>query len=200
VAQPIVDRLVGEQGVEHIRARAESGRKARGHCLGRGLTRRALGRMQLCERAFERGRAAIELDLDRRDLFLEQPLPRAPTRDRLLVEHNFFRLAQEVRAVAPSGTEMMAGEGELLVGEEHLHLIVGELCPLEIEEQQSGADLRGEVVDALHTRAARRIGGIARKVEADITPGPSDDFVDPRQLLHHARELRRVEVGDATAV
>ena len=88
----------------------------------------------------ERGRLAVELDADRRHLLLEQPLPRAAPGDRLLGEDDLFGLGQQVRPVAARRAQVVRGEREPVVGEQRLDLLVGELGPLELEEQQLGAD------------------------------------------------------------
>ena len=83
----------------------------------------------------------------RRHLLLEQPLPRAPAGDRLLGEDDLLGLGQQVRPVAPRRAQVMPGEREPLVGEQRLDPLVGELGPLELEEQQLGADRGGAFLD-----------------------------------------------------
>ena len=153
--------------VEHERPRAQPGLQALGDRGRGGLADRAVGRVQLGEAGFERGGLAGELDGDRRDLLVEEPLPRAPSRDRLLVEHDFFRLAEKVRAVTARRSEEVRGERESVVGEQRVGLFVRELRPLELEEQQLGADRRAALVDLLHARAACRVGGVGGEVETD---------------------------------
>ncbi len=157
VAHAVVDRLVGEQRVEHERTRAQPGLEPFGDGFGRGLAHLAVGCCQQREAGFERGGLAVDLDGDRRDLLVEQALPRARAGDRLLGEHHFFGFAQQVRSVAPGRAQVMAREREARICEQRLDLGVVELGPLELEEQQLGADDRRLLVDLLHARAAHRI-------------------------------------------
>ena len=154
VAHAIVDRLVGQQRVQHERARPQPGLESGGHGFGRGLAHLAVGCRQQREAGFERGRLAVDLDADRGDLLVEQALPRARAGDRLLGEHHLFGFAQQVRSVAPGRAQVMTREREARIGEQRLGLGVVELGPLELEEQQLGADDRRLLVDLLH--AARR--------------------------------------------
>ena len=67
---------------------------------------------------------------------------------------------------------MVRGEREPLVGEERLDLLVGQLGPLELEEQQLRADHGAALLDPLHARAACGIGGVGREVEAGEAARP----------------------------
>ena len=153
------------------------GCSAFGDRRGRGLADRAIGRVQPREAGFERRGLAVELDRDRRDLLVEQALPRAAAGDRLLGEHDLFGLGQQVRPVAARRAQVVRGEREPFVGEQRLDLLVGELGPLELEEQQLRADHGAALVDLLHARAARGIGRVGREVEAGEAPGPADEVV-----------------------
>ena len=90
----------------------------------------------------------------------------------------------------------MAREREPLVGEQRLDAFVGHLGPLELEEQQLGADLRRALLDRLHARAARGIGRVGREVEAGVAPGPADEVGDLGEPVHELGEAVGVELGD----
>ena len=125
-----------------------------------------VGRVQPCERGFERGRGAVELDGDARHLFLEQPLPRAATGHCLLGEDDLFGLGEQVRPVAARGAQIVASDRQAIVGEQALDLLVGELGPLELEEQQLGVDDRRPLLDPLHPRAAGSVVSVAKSSPA----------------------------------
>ena len=72
-------------------------------------------------------------------------------------------------------------------------LLVGELGPLELEEEQLGADHRAALVDLLHARAARGIGGVGGEVEAGEAPGPADELVHLGEAAHELDEPVGVE-------
>ena len=109
---------------------AQSGPQRFGDRRGRGLANRAIGRVQAGETGLERGRLAVELDHDRRHLLVEQPFPGTAAGHRLLGEHDLLGLGEQVRPVPPPGrAKVMRGEGEPIVGEELLDLLVGELRP-----------------------------------------------------------------------
>ena len=57
VAQPVVDRLVGEQRVQHERPRAQPRLEPRGDRFGGGAPHVAVGRVQPAERGLERRRS-----------------------------------------------------------------------------------------------------------------------------------------------
>ena len=199
VAEPVVDGLVGEQGVQHERPRAQPRLESGGDGLGGGAPHVAVGCVELAERGFERGRCTVELDGDARHLLFEQALERAAARDLLLVEDDLFGLGEQVRPVAPRRAQVVAGEGEPVVGQEALDLFVAQLGPFQLEEQQLGVDRGAALLDALHARAACGIGRVGREVEARVAARAPDEIEHFRESVHVLGEAGRVQLGDVAA-
>ncbi len=88
-----------------------------------------------------------------------------------------------MRPVAPRRPQVMTGEREIVVGEERVGLRVGNLRPLELEEQERRRDRRAALFDELHQRAARGIGRVGAEVEARVVVGPPDEVVELGQLV-----------------
>ena len=124
-AQPVVDHLVGQQRVEHVRARAQAGLERRRHALRGVAADLAVGREQARERDLERDgvRALVELDRDRRRLLVEQPAPRRAAGQVLLGHHLLLGLGEQVRPVAAGGAQVVAGEVEAVGGEQLVALV-----------------------------------------------------------------------------
>ena len=156
--------------------------------------------MQVRQRGFEGDGLTVEINRDARHLLFEQALPRAPTGHRLLGEHDLFRLAQQMRPVPTRGTQEVTSKVETFVGEDSLGDIVGDFGPLELEEHELRADLRRPILDPLHARAARGIGGVGREIEADVAAGPADQIVNLGEAVHELGELPGVELRDVSVL
>ena len=143
--------------------RAQPGLQPFGHRRGRGLAHRAVGRVQPREAGFEGGGLAVELDRDRRDLLVEEALPRAAARHRLLGEHDLFGLGQQVRPVAAGRAQVVRGEREPFVGEERVDLVVGQLAPT--RARRTAASCRSTVLrsSTFCMRAPRARGRSCRR-------------------------------------
>ena len=79
---------------------------------------------------------------------------------------------------------MVAAELELVGFQERLRLIVGNLVPLELEEDERGLDLGAALLNLLEERPALRIGGVDREPERRIRTRPADLVEDLLELSH----------------
>ena len=201
-AQPVVDHLVGQQRVEDEAAGAQARRERVGHALGRVRAGLAVGQVQARERDLERDRlgAVLDLDLERGDLLLEQAAPGVARGQRLLGEDLLLGLGEQVRAVAARRLQVMATEVEALGGEQRLGALVVERGPLELEEQELRLDRRRVLLDPLVERAAGRVGGVGREVQAGEGPGARDDLLERPELGHGLDQARAVELGHVAGV
>ncbi len=73
---------------------------------------------------------------------------------RRLGEHPLLRLGELVRAVSPQGAEVVPAKGEPVVGQQSVGALLGQLVPLELEEEQERLDLGTELAATLHQRSA----------------------------------------------
>ncbi len=85
---------------------------------------------------------------DARHLLFEEPLERAAAGDRLLGEDDLFGLGEQVRPVAALRRRWWRANASRIVGEQRLDLVVGQLGPLELEEEELGVDRRAPFLDA----------------------------------------------------
>ena len=202
VAQAVVDHLVGEQGVEHVAARAQAGLERRGHALGGVAADVAVGREQPRERDLERDGlvGVLELDGDAGGLLLEQPRPRRAAGERLLGEDLLLRLGEQVRPVAAGGAQVVAGEVEPVGGQQLLGALVVEGRPLELEEQQRGLDPGRALLQLLEQRAAHGIGGVEREAQHRVGAGAAEQVLDRLELVHGGHEPGTVDLGDLAGV
>ena len=153
MAKAVVDGLVGEQGVQHERPGPQAGLEPGGHGF-RGVRARRGRARAARQRGFERRRRAVEVDGDARHLLFEQALPCAAAGHRLLRQDHLLGLGEEVRAIAALGPQVVPGECEAVVGEQGLDLLVGQVGPLEVEEEELRVDRGRALLDPLHPRAA----------------------------------------------
>ena len=200
VAQPVVDVLVGEQRVEHERAGAQPRLERRGDGLGGRPPHLAIGRLDPRQALLEADGLAVDVDLDRRRELAEQARPRALAGGRLVGEHALLGLAQEVPAVAPHRLEVVLAEVERRIGEQRRDLLVGQLGPLEVDEQQLVGDRGRPLLGAGEQRAPRGVLRVGREAQPGVRAGLADRLGDRRQLLHQRRELAGVEGADAIPV
>ena len=202
VAQPVLDHLVGEQGVEHVRARPQARLERVRDALGGVAADVAVGREQARERDLERHGVGVvlELDRDRRRLLLEQPRPRRAAGERLLGEDLLLGLGEQVRAVAAGRAQVMAREVEPFGGDQLLGPLVLEPGPLELEEQQAGLDAGRALLELLEQGAARRVGGVAGEVQDRVGAGAAEQLLDRLQLVHGGDHPGPVELGDLARV
>ena len=172
MAQPVVDRLVGQQRVEHERPRPQPGLEPGGDRLGRGAAHLAVGRHQLRQALLEADRLAVEVDGDRRRELAEQARPRTAPGQRLVGEDPLLGLAEQVRPVAAGRLEVVAAERERVVGEQRVGPVVGQRRPLELDEEQLVGDRGRALLGAGHQRADRGVGGVDREPQARRTTRP----------------------------
>ena len=109
-AQAVVDRLVEQQRVEDVGARAQAGLERGGDRLRRRAAHLAVGRHEAAEGDVER-HALVgvgELDADRARELGEQARPRVAAGERLLGQELLLGLGEEVRAVAAQRAQVVA--------------------------------------------------------------------------------------------
>ena len=127
--QAVVDRLVGEQRVEHVRTRPQTGCERVGD-RGRGrLTLGSVGCVEPREPAFERRLLTVEGHLDRRHQLVEETLPRAPSGHGLLGEDDLLGLAEQVRPVPARRPQVVRGERDAGVGQQLFDSLVARARP-----------------------------------------------------------------------
>ena len=172
-----------------------------GDRLGRGAPHVAVGRHQPREPLLEAHRAAVEVDGDRGGELGEEPHPRAVGGERLVGEDDLLRLAEQVRAVAAGGLQVVAAERELLVGEERRGAVVVDRGPFELDEDELVVDRGGLLLGARDERAVGRDPAVstANRRPAYESARP-DEIADRGELAHQLGEPGGVELADAAAV
>ena len=110
--------------------------------------------------------------------------------DRGLGEDPLLGLGQLVRAVAALHPQVVATEGELVGGQQLLGLLVGDLVPLELEEQERRLDRRRALADLLHQRADLGRERVDRERERRVGAGAPGEFGDRLELAHRRRPSR----------
>ena len=94
----------------------------------------------------------------------------------------------------------MPAEGEPIVGEERLGLLVGHRRPLELDEEDLVADRGAALLGAGHERTRDRVGGVDRELQPCVGTGASGQLTDRRQLAHQLGQALGVELADPAAV
>ena len=200
--QAVLDRLVLEQRVEDVGAGAQAGLERGGDGLG-GLSPLVAVRVEEPrERDVERDRLvlALEVDAERRGQLVEQAGPGAAAGDRELGRDLLLGLREEVVAVAPLHPQVVAGELHALGGQQLLGAVVGDLDPLELEEQELGLDRGAALGDHLHQRAVGRVLGVGGEAQVGEVRGAAGELGDLGDLLHRLAQAGAVEVGDLALV
>jgi len=200
VAEPVVDVLVGEQRVEHERARPQARLERGGHGLGGRAAHLAVGRLKAREPFLEADGLAVDVDLDRRRQLAEQARPGAAPGRRLVGDDPLLRLAQQVGPVATERPQVMATEVEPRVVEQRLDVVVVELGPLEVEEEQLVGDRGGALLGARQQGTPRRVLRVGRELEPRVRTRLADELGDRGELLHQRHEIRGVEVADPAPI
>ena len=118
-----------------------------------------------------------QLEADRGGLLLEQPAPRARTGDRLLGEDALFGLGEEMLAEAPDRSQVMAGEGQPVVGEHRIDVVLRGGRPLELEEDELGRDGGRSFFDALHGRRDLVVEHVDAEAQPGVRAGAPDELV-----------------------
>ena len=147
VAEAVVRGLLEQDGVQDEGAGAQAGRQPFGDSLRRGLAHRAVRVREEREAVLEPSTLAVQRDLDGGVLLLEQALPGRDRRQVLLGRDPLLGLAEEVGPAEAGDPEVVADGVEPGVGQQRLRLLVVERGPLELEEQQLGADRGGPLLD-----------------------------------------------------
>ena len=97
--------------------------------------------------------------------------------------------------------EVVAAERELVgSASSALDVLVGELGPLELEEQEVVADRGRPLVDVGEQLAALGVGRVDGEPQTGVGADLADDLRHRRDLVHDRRELRRVELGELPPV
>ena len=194
-AQAVVDRLVGEQRVEHVRPRPQPGGQRLGDRPGGRAALLADGAHQPAQRHVEGHGVSLggvrEAHPDRGRELLEQARPGTRAGEVLLRQHLLLGLAQEVVAVAAGAAQVMAAEVQALAGQQLLGALVAELRPLQLEEQQRGLDRRLLLLGVGQQRSPLRVGGVGGEGERGEVAPAGRQLLDLRQLAHRLRERRR---------
>ena len=180
VAQAVVGGLLEEDGVEDEGPGAQAGRQPFGDRLGRGLADRAVRVGEEREAVLEAPTLAVERHLDGRVLLLEQPLPGRDRGQVLLGRDPLLGLGQEVGPAEAGDPQVVADGIEAGVGQERLGPLVVEGGPLELEEQQLGADRGGPLLDLGDQRAARLVAGVGGEAQAGVAVGPGQVLLEAR--------------------
>ena len=185
-AQAVLDRLVLEERVEDVGAGAQAGLERLGHRLGRRLALLAVGVEQAARgrRRATPARPRPELDPDRRGELVEEAAPGRAAGDRELGRDRLLGLAEQVRPVAALHAQVVAAEVEALGGEQLLGAVVGDLDPLELEEEELRLDRRAALADHLHQGAVGRILGVGREAQVREVGGAPGQLGDLGEPLH----------------
>ena len=155
-AQPVVDRAVDGDGVEDERARPEPRAERDGHGVGGTPSLVAVCRVELRHRLLEADLGAVEVDADRAEELVVEPVPGAEARDCLLREDLLLGLREDVRPELADGAKPVAPALERAARDQGVRLLVLERRQLEAEEQELRVD-RGALLRQLRDeRAARR--------------------------------------------
>ena len=94
----------------------------------------------------------------------------------------------------------MTAEREAVVGEQRVGLLVGDLGPLELDEDELVADRGAALLGARHERAGGGVGGVDRELQARVRAGAAAELVDGGELAHELDQPDDVELADAAAV
>ncbi len=99
-----------------------------------------------------------------------------------------------MRAIAALQPQVVAAEGELGRGDQRLGLLVFELVPLEVEEQQRGLQRRQPLADLLHQRAHLGRERVDRERQRGVGAGAPGEVGDRLELAHRLGEPDGVEL------
>src|SRR5829696_4937120 len=94
----------------------------------------------------------------------------------------------------------MADEVEPLGAEQLLGPLVVERCPLEVEEEQRGLDLRPALAHALEQRAARGLLRVSREPQHRVRAGAARELLDLGERALRRDEALAVELADPPLV
>ena len=195
VAQAVVGGLLEEDGVQDEGPGAQAGRQPFGDRLGRGLADRAVRVGEEREAVLEAPTLAVERHLDGRVLLLEQPLPGRDRGQVLLGRDPLLGLGQEVGPAEAGDAQEVADGIEARVGQERLGPLVVEGGPLELEEQQLGADRGGPLLDLGDQRAARLVAGVGGEAQAGVAVGPGQVLLERGEAVHERGQPGGVQLG-----
>ena len=104
-----------------------------------------------------------EVDRDRRGEFVEQPGPCRKAGLALLGDDRLLGLRQQVRPAEPEVVEVVAAEVEPGIGQHRSDMVIVGGGPLEVDEDQLGADRGGAFLRRCHRGAAGRVVGGRRE-------------------------------------
>ena len=138
---------------------------------------------------------AVQRDLDGGVLLLEQALPGRDRRQVLLGRDPLLGLAEEVGPAEAGDPEVVADGVEPGVGQQRLRPLVVERGPLELEEQQLGADRGGPLLDLGDERAAGLVAGVGGEAQAGVAVGPRQVLLEAGQAVHEGSQPGGVQLG-----
>ena len=154
VAQAVVGGLLEEDGVQDEGPGAQAGRQPFGDRLGRGLADRAVRVGEEREAVLEARRSPSSVTSMAASCSSNSRCHAAIAGQVLLGRDPLLGLGQEVGPAEAGDAQVVADGIEARVGQERLGPLVVEGGPLELEEQQLGADRGGPLLDLGDQRAA----------------------------------------------
>ena len=152
------------------------------------------------ERRLDRERLAVDLEAQRRDRLVEQPVPGARAGHRLLVEQLLDAVLELIRLLLAHVLDprpVVAERADRAIARVQRRVV--DAVELEREEQQMQ---RGRGDPLLHVAVelgAHRIGGVAGIDEARIGDEPAEQVVERLVALHRFGELRAAVRAAASA-
>ena len=161
-----------------------------------GLAPGLVLRDEQVQRRFERQGFAVHLERQRRHGFVEQPVERAATGERLLVEQLLDAILKLVRAFAAQIVEPGPVSGERRRLQRLGHHLVVDAVEFELEEQKPGGDLGQRLVHVAIKLLPLRIGGVADIVERGVGSHPADQIGQRLVGAHRSRQRRAGSFGE----
>jgi hypothetical protein len=96
--------------------------------------------------------------------------------------------------------QVVRAEGEFGAGEQGLGPLVGQLGPLQLEEQQRRLQLRGALLHELQLRSASGVVGVGGEPQRGEGARLADQLADRGQLVHRGREPGAVQLAELAVV
>src|ERR1700730_8716277 len=189
MTQAVVDRLLAEDDVVDVRARAHVAVQRGWYGAARLAPHLAIRLTQLDQRLLERHRCAVEVDADSSAQLLEEPVPRRVADRAEIGQDSLFRLRKLMRAKLSRLLDGVAVARGLGVRIQPLGLLVADGCQLEREEDAVGSALRGRLAHPRQQAARGVILGVlaVEQVRADVRPG--SELLVLLELAPHRRAL-----------
>ena len=198
--QAIVDRLLLQDHVEDVAARAHVAAKRLGHRAARLATDVAIGFAEQVQGLVERELLAVDLDLDSRAQLLEQPHPGTGADRAEVREDPLFRLRHLVRSELPRLLDGVAVGRRVGIGVQHRRLLVADLRQLQRDEHHVAAALRTGFAHPRQETARWVVLSVLAVKHVGVDLWSGGFLLVVRQLAHHGGELFRLETCHLTPV